>query len=57
MCGGRSPVGVWEALAFSLVSAAVLIAWRFQWRTREDDFEVGTASLGRPVGRERQVRR
>jgi MATE family multidrug resistance protein len=29
-----SPVGVWRALAFGLAAAAVLLAWRFQWRTQ-----------------------
>ena len=29
-----SPVGVWRALASGLAGAAVLLAWRFQWRTR-----------------------
>ncbi len=29
-----SPVGVWQALAFGLAGAAVLLAWRFWWRTR-----------------------
>ena len=31
---GGSPVGVWQALAFGLAGAAVLLAWRFHWRTR-----------------------
>ena len=31
----HSPVGVWKALAIGLGSAAVLLAWRFHWRTRE----------------------
>jgi MATE family multidrug resistance protein len=31
---GHSPVGVWKALALGLASAAVLLAWRFHWRTR-----------------------
>ena len=30
---GHSPVGVWKALALGLASAAVLLAWRFHWRT------------------------
>ncbi len=31
---GGSPVGVWQALAFGLAGAALLLAWRFHWRTR-----------------------
>jgi multidrug resistance protein, MATE family len=29
-----NPVGVWRALAFGLAGAAMLLAWRFYWRTR-----------------------
>lgn len=31
---GHNPAGVWGALAVGLASAAVLLAWRFLWRTR-----------------------
>jgi MATE family multidrug resistance protein len=30
----HNPIGVWKALAIGLASAAVLLAWRFHWRTR-----------------------
>jgi MATE family multidrug resistance protein len=30
-----NPVGVWRALVAGLAGAAVLLAWRFFWQTRE----------------------